>query len=159
MGRFIKRHYSSTLFKLNKKQHALFKEEEELRFIDDLLDDQIINKLLSYEGYSPSMREFFPSQFLRAELLKAIKYPEISYRKFCSNEYMGIDRKLNRLFIGLPLNRNIQINHVQLSQFRASLTFTQMTNITVYILHHFFHETSPTEIHPGDVSICLASHG
>ena len=138
MGRFIRRHYSSNLFKLNKKQHALFKEDEELRFIDDLLDDQIINKLLSYDGYTPSMREFFPSQFLRAELLKAIKYPEISYRKFCSNEYMGMERKLNRLFIGLPLNRNIQINHVQLSQFRASLTFTQMANITVYILHHFF---------------------
>ena len=138
MGRFIRRHYSSKLFKLNKKQNALFKEDEELRFIDDLLDDQIINKLLSYEGYSPSMREFFPAQFLRAELLKAIKYPEISYRKFCSNEYMGMDRKLNRLFIGLPLNRNTQINHVQLSQFRASLTFAQMANITVYILHHFF---------------------
>jgi hypothetical protein len=138
MGRFIKRYYSSKLFKLNKKQHALFKQDEELRFIDDLLDDQIINKLLSYEGYTPSMREFFPSQFLRAELLKAIKYPEISYRKFCSNEYMGMERKLNRLFIGLPLNRNTQINHVQLSQFRASLTFAQMANITVYILHHFF---------------------
>jgi hypothetical protein len=166
MGRYIKMHYSSCLFKLNKKQNDLFKKDEELRFIDDLLDDGIINKLLSYEGYTPSMREFFPCQFLRAELLKAIKYPEISYRKFCSNEYMGMERKLNRLFIGLPLNQNKQINHVQLSQFRASLTFTQMANITVYILRHFFqsgllsdhilHSIDSTEL-PIDCQRLLAS--
>jgi hypothetical protein len=52
MGRYIKMHYSSCLFKLNKKQNDLFKKDEELRFIDDLLDDGIINKLLSYEGYT-----------------------------------------------------------------------------------------------------------
>lgn len=138
MTQYIRMAHSSRLLKLNKKQHALFKENDELRFIDDLLDDEIINKLLSYRGYTPSMREFFPCQFLRAELLKAIKYPEISYRKFCSKEYIGMHQKLNRLFIGLPLNRNVQINHVQLSQFRASLTFSQMANLTVYILTHFF---------------------
>ena len=51
---------------------------------------------------------------------------------------MGMHQKLNRLFIGLPLNRKLQINHVQLSQFRANLSFTQMANLTVYILYHFF---------------------
>jgi hypothetical protein len=32
---------------------------------------------LAYQGYSPAMREFLPSTLLRAELLKAIRYPEI----------------------------------------------------------------------------------
>jgi hypothetical protein len=54
-----------------------------LQFIDQLIDDNVINCLVSYDGYSPSMREILPSQLLKAELLKAIKYPEISYRKFC----------------------------------------------------------------------------
>ena len=45
-------------------------------------DDGIINHLLAYAGYSPSMRGVFPHNLFRAELLKAIKYPEISYRNF-----------------------------------------------------------------------------
>jgi hypothetical protein len=80
------------------------------------------------------MRDFSPSNFLRAELLKAVKYPEISYRKFCGDDkayqghkdyspYIGMDNKQNRVFIGLPLNRKQMLSHVQLSQFRASLTF------------------------------------
>lgn len=138
MARFIENHYNSILYKINKKQDAIYNRDKELRFIDDLLDEQIINKLLSYNGYTPSMREFFPNNFLRAELLKAIKYPEISYRKYCSEEYMGMHQKRNRLFIGLPLNTTSVISHVQLSQFRSSLSFTQMVNLTVYILHHFF---------------------
>lgn len=138
MARFIKNHHNSMLYKINKKQDAIYNRDKELRFIDDLLDEQIINKLLSYNGYTPSMREFFPNNFLRAELLKAIKYSEISYRKYCSDEYMGMHQKRNRLFIGLALNTNSLISHVQLSQFRSGLSFTQMVNLTVYILHHFF---------------------
>jgi len=122
--------------------------DEELRFIDNLLDDRIINKLLSYEGYTPGMRDFFPSNFLRAELLKAVKYPEISYRKFCgddkfykgykeNSDYIGMEKKQNRAFIGLPLKKKQMINHVQMSQFRSSLSFKQLVNLTVYILHHF----------------------
>jgi len=53
------------------------------------------------------MRTFMPSDFLRAELLKAIKYPEIAYRKICTDEYLGLDRKENREFIGLPLQKKI----------------------------------------------------
>ncbi len=111
MGRFIESHENSFLFKLkNKRRHPLYIRDEELRIIDNILDDLIINKLLSYEGYTPAMREFSPSNFLRAELLKAIKYPEISYRKFCgddkrykgyklNSDYMGMDKKQNRAFI------------------------------------------------------------
>jgi hypothetical protein len=137
MARFIKNHESSKLYSIHKKRSNVYKADEELRVIDNLLDDQIVNKLLSYNGYTPTMRDFFPHQFLRAELLKVIKYPEVSYRKFCSNEYMGIEQKRNRSFIGLALNTNRQISHVQLSQFRSDLGFTQMVNLTVYILHHF----------------------
>jgi len=148
MGRFIEGCKDSILFKLNrKKRHPLHVKDEELRFIDNLLDDKIINKLLSYDGYSPAMRDLFPSNFLRAELLKAVKYPEISYRKFCGddndykghkeyNSYIGMGSKQNRAFIGLPLNRKQMFSHVQMCQFRAGLTFPQLVNLMVYILYH-----------------------
>ena len=116
---------------------SIYIDDEELRFIDKLLDDRLINRLLSYDGYSPAMREIFPSHLFRAELLKAIKYPEISYRKFCTEEYLGLDRKQNRVFIGLPLHKRTTIDHTQLCQFRSGLSFTQQVNLMVYILHHF----------------------
>ena len=111
---------------------------KELRFIDELLNNRIINALLANEGYSPQMRGVFPSQLFRAELLKAIKYPEISYRKFCSSEYMGQERKENRRFLGLPLNTKEIIDHTQLSHFRRALKYSQLVNILVYILHHLY---------------------
>ena len=45
--------------------------------------------------------------------------------------------KQNRAFIGLPLNRRQMISHVQMSQFRKGLTFRQLVNLMVCILHHF----------------------
>ena len=111
--------------------------DDELRFIHELIDDQIINRLLSYDGYSPAMRDFFPSNLFRAELLKAIQFPEISYRKFCKDKYFGIEQKENRAFMGLSLREKTIIDHTQLSQFRKSLTFVQQINLLVYILHHF----------------------
>ena len=149
MERFIEKHENDVLFKLNKiKRHPLYLKDKELRFIDNLLDDTIINRLLSYDGFTPTMRDIFPSNFLRAELLKSIKYPEISYRKFCGddktyeghkeiNSYIGLENKQNRAFIGLPLNKKKMISHVQMSQFRASLSFEQLVNLTVYILYYF----------------------
>ncbi len=148
MKQFIENHSSkSNLLRIQSKQHPAIKDKE-LSFIDNLINDEIVNMLLSYKGYTPAMRKFFPSQFLRAELLKTIKFPEISYRKFCgddkhykgykiNNDYTGIGQKQNRAFIGLPLNRLLMIKHNQLSTFRTSLTFTQLVNITVYILHLF----------------------
>ncbi|MBW1676108.1 MAG: hypothetical protein JRJ79_05770 [Deltaproteobacteria bacterium] len=59
MARFIDSHEKDVLFKLNKKRrHPLYLKDSELRFVDDLLDDTIINRLLSYDGFTPSMREF-----------------------------------------------------------------------------------------------------
>ena len=121
----------------NYKRSAIYIENQELQFIDRLLDDGILNRLLAGEGYSPTMRDIFPNNLFRAELLKAIMYPEISYRKFCSKEYLGLDRKQNRVFIGLSLSKKNMIDHTQLSKFRSSLSFVQQVNLLVYILHHF----------------------
>ena len=138
MARFIEIIYKNSIIKFSSyKRSPLFIKDEELRYIDELIDDRIINRLLSYSGYSPAMRDIFPSNLFRAELLKAIKYPEISYRKFCTEEYLGMDRKQNRVFCGLSLSRKEMIDHTQLSKFRTSLTFVQQVNLLVYILHHF----------------------
>ena len=138
MARFIEMFNSSSLVRLSGCQRSpLYIKDDELRSIDELLDNRIINRLLAYQGYSPAMREFLPSTLLRAELLKAIRYPEISYRKFCSEEYLGLDRKQNRVFCGLPLNRKKMIDHTRLCQFRRSLSFAQQVNLLVYMLYHF----------------------
>jgi hypothetical protein len=138
MARLVDIANSNMIKKLsNYNRSSIYIDDEELQFIDKLLDDRLINRLLSYDGYSPAMRDIFPSNLFRAELLKAIKYPEISYRKFCTEEYLGIDRKQNRVFIGLPLNKKTTIDHTQLCQFRSGLSFAQQVNLMVYILHHF----------------------
>lgn len=139
MARFIETSKSSNIVCISRYRRArLHIKDPELQFIDDLLDDRLINRLLAYQGYSPAMRDFLPSMLLRAELLKAIRYPEISYRKFCSEEYLGLDRKQNRAFCGLPLHRNgMLIDHTRLCQFRRSLFFAQQVNLLVYVLFHF----------------------
>lgn len=147
MAKFVESHHSSVLFKLygEHKTHPAIKDLE-LQTIDELIDDHIINKLLAPERYTPASRFLFPSQMLRAEILKAIKYPEISYRKFCGDDkryenhketspYIGMECKQNRAFIGLHLVRREMINHVQMSQFRSSLSFTQLVNLNVYFLY------------------------
>jgi len=138
MAQFVESFEKNQLIKLSQYNRSpLYIEDEELKFIDNLLDDRIINSLLRYEGYRSGGRVFLPSHFFRAELLKAIKYPEIAYRKFCTKECIGKDRKQNRVFIGLPLNEKKTIDHTQLSQFRTRFTFSQLVNVLVYILHHF----------------------
>ena len=66
MAKFIKSHYIGQMAKIKEfPDKSRFIKDEELKLIDELLDNGIINKILSYEGYSPSMREFAPSLFLR----------------------------------------------------------------------------------------------
>ncbi len=138
MARLIEMINQTSIIKFSSyKRSPLFIKDDELRYIDTIIDDRIINRLLSYSGYNPAMRNIFPSNLFRAELLKAIKYPEISYRKFCTEEYLGLDRKQNRVFCGLSLSKKNMIDHTQLSKFRISLTFVQQVNLLVYILHHF----------------------
>lgn len=106
MARFIEMIDKYSIIRFSSyKRSPLFIKDEELRFIDELIDDRIINRLLSYSGYSPAMRDTFPANMFRAELLKAIKYPEISYRKFCTEEYLGLDRKQNRVICDLSLRK------------------------------------------------------
>lgn len=138
MASFIDMFHNNRIIRFsNIKRSPTYIADEELLFVDQLIDNGLINRLLAYDGYSPAMREIFPANLLRAELLKAIKYPEISYRKFCTEEYLGLDRKQNRVFIGLPLHRKTLIDHTQLCKFRLGLSFTQQINLMVYFLHYF----------------------
>ena len=147
MAEFVDAHQTGPLFRLYGKRstHPAIKDIE-LQRIDSLIDDRIVNKILAPDGYTPAIRYLFPCNMLRAEILKAVKYPEISYRKFCGDDkgyenhketspYIGMESKQNRAFIGLALNRKEMINHVQMSQFRSSLSFTQMINLNVYFLY------------------------
>ncbi len=77
---------------------------------DKLFNDQIINSLLAPNGYSAPHRDMHPYQLFRMELLKILKSPEISYRKFCTDEYFGKERKQNRRFVRLPLNTKTMVN-------------------------------------------------
>lgn len=136
----IKKINNSSVLKLSGYKRApIYINDEELRFVDELLDNTVLDYLMWYEGYSPGQRDVRLYHLFRAELLKAIKYPEISYRKFCTEEYFGLDRTENRVFIGLPLHKKVMIDHTELSNFRRSLTFVQQVNLLVYILHHLYH--------------------
>ena len=136
---YIDNFYSYNLFNFDKRKKP-YPElvDQELIFIDELFDDPIINSLIAPEGYSAPHRNIQPYQLFRMEILKIIKYPEISYRKFCTDEYFGKERKQNRRFIRLPLNTKDQVHHTELCHFRTSLSFKQLMNILVYILHHFY---------------------
>ena len=139
MADFIESHQASKIIKMSHYDPKASRiKDEELLAIDNIIDDAIINRLLYYEGYTPCMRNHYLSTLFRAELLKAIKYPEISYRKFCSNEYMGLERKENRAFLGLPLNRRKMIDHTELSRFKSNMTFSSQINLIVYFLYHFY---------------------
>ncbi len=122
------------LFDMNMKRSQVYIKDDELKAIDALLSDTVINTLLSYEGYTPSMHTLHPYHFFRAELLKSLKYPEMSYRRYC-NLLNNLEKKTERAFVHLSLRKKEKISHSQLSQFRSRLTFTHMVNMTIYALH------------------------
>jgi len=137
MANYIDNFYYDNLFGFNKPGKPFSKiENEELKFINNLFDDEIINSLLAPPNYSAPHRNIMPYQLFRMEILKVVRYPEISYRKFCTDEYFGEERKQNRNFVGLPLDINNQIHHTELCHFRKSLSSPQLMNILVYILHY-----------------------
>jgi hypothetical protein len=110
-------------------------EDVELQGIDKLIDDQVINALLAPEGYTPSMRDLHPCNYLRAELLKSLRYAEFSYRKYCKDVINPLKNKTERTFIHLPLHRKVTIDHSELSRFRRNLTVVQLVNLMVYVIH------------------------
>ncbi len=137
MAQYIDNFHKGNLFLLDKKRQP-FPEivNQKLKLIEDLFDDAIINSLIAPKGYSVPHRQIQPYQLFRMEILKVLKYPEISYRKFCTDEYFGKERKQNRRFVRLSLNTKRQIDHTELSHFRSSLSFTHLMNILVYVLHY-----------------------
>ena len=122
------------IIKMPLKSRKIHMKDPELLLLDDLLDNSILDTLLAGERYTPQQHILFPSQLLRAEILKSLKFPEISYRKYCTQELKPLEQKANRTFIGLPLNRKQTITHGQLSTFRSTLEFSQLCNLLVYII-------------------------
>jgi hypothetical protein len=117
------------------KQYQRNINDHELRLIDTLLDNRILNCLLAPPSYTPTMRQVTPAQLFRAELLKALHYAEMSYRKYCALLVNKLENKTVRTFLHLPLHKRIVIHHSQLSQFRSNLTIGQMINLMVYVTH------------------------
>jgi hypothetical protein len=103
MARLIAKVNSTKTIKFSKyKQSHIYIDDNELQFIEKLIDNRMINRLLAHAGQSSSILEIFPSSLFRAELLKAFKFPEISNRKFCTQKHLGLDWKQNRVFF-MPL--------------------------------------------------------
>jgi hypothetical protein len=112
--------------------------DKELQKIYELVDWNLLNQLLANENYTPGKREILPSQYFRAELLKHLKYPELSYRKYDEREINNPERQENRAFLDLKPGQCI--THSQLSQFRSSLNFTQLVNVMIYFICLFLDE-------------------
>jgi hypothetical protein len=81
------------------------------------------------------MRRLFPSHYVRAELLKSLRYPEFSYRKYCDQVINRLGSKRERAFIHLSLRKQICIDHSQMSRFRTELSLAQMINLMVYVTY------------------------
>jgi len=107
-------------------------QDPELKDIYDIVNWNLINRLLADQHYTPGKRELQPVQFFKAELLKNLKYAELSYRKYTNNEINNPERKEYRAFIGLKSDQSI--SHSQLSQFRSAVTFNKLVNVMVYFI-------------------------
>jgi len=139
MTDYIEKAYINNLVSFDERKKPYSEiSDPELRFIDELIDNLVINSLVAPDNYSPAHRDIHPFQYVKMELLKILKYPEFSYRKFCSDECFGKERKRNRRFVRLPLSSDEIPDHTQLSKFRSSLKFTQVVNLLVYIIHLFY---------------------
>lgn len=134
MGKFIDSHNVNLLPFRNLSYHR-YLNDQELRLIDSFIDDRVLNSLLATPSYSAAMRQIFPAQLLRAELLKALRYGEMSYRKYCELMINKLENKTVRSFLHLPVHKKICIHHSQLSQFRTDLTIAQIINLMVYATH------------------------
>jgi len=138
------------LLKLPRSRYRKPLRDGELKAIDELLDDAVVNRLLSTQSYTPSMRTLFPYHFFRAELLKSLKYSEFSYRKYCKDVINNLESKTERTFINLPLHKKLKIDHSQLSQFRSGLSIRHMINLISYVIYLLIHSGKIE----GFVSIC-----
>jgi hypothetical protein len=139
MEELIDSHHTGMLsLKLTNRTSAV--KDPELQFINELCDWSFVNSLIAPASYSPVHRKKHPVHFFKAELLKALQYPEIAYRKFCDKKINKLDRRENRAFIGLKDEQTI--DHSELSRFRAGLSYDKLINVMVYFIHLFFKEKS-----------------
>lgn len=137
MEELIGVHYAGVLdLKLKNRTSAI--KDPELQFINELCDWSFVNSLIAPESYSPVHRDKHPVHYFKAELLKALKNPEIAYRKFCEKEINNKERRENRAFLGLKANQTI--DHSELSKFRAGLSYDRLINVMVYFIHLFLKE-------------------
>jgi len=67
--------------------------------------------------------------------LKAWRYGEMSYRKYCELLVKPLENKAVRSFLHLPLHKKTCIHHRQLSGFRTQITIAQTLNLMVYAAH------------------------
>jgi hypothetical protein len=107
-------------------------QDAELKDIYNMVNWNLINRLLADPHYTPGKRALQPVHFFRAELLKNLKCAELSYRKYTTNEINNPERKEYRAFIGLKSDQST--SHSQLSQFRSALTFNKLLNVMVYFI-------------------------
>lgn len=137
MEELITGHHTGMLaLKLNNRTSAV--KDPELQFINELCDWSFINSLIAPDSYSPAHREKHPVHLFKAELLKALQYPEVDYRKFCDKKINRKEKRENRAFIGL--NPGQIIDHSELSKFRAGLSYDRLINVMVYFIHLFLRE-------------------
>jgi hypothetical protein len=127
--------FTSGLLSLKLLTNKTAIKDPELQFINQLCDWPFVNKLLEPKNYSHAHREIYPVQLFKAELLKSLKYPELSYRKYCDKELNNKERKENRAFIGL--RRGDCVDHSQLSTFRSSMSYYSLINVMVYFISIF----------------------
>jgi hypothetical protein len=123
------------LLPFTKQYHQRYLIDHELRFIDGLLDDRVLDSILATPSYHPAERKVMLSQLFRAELLKALRYGEMSYRKYCELLVNPLENKTVRSFLHLPLHKKTCIHHSQLSGFRTQMTIAQTLNLMVYAAH------------------------
>jgi len=128
---------NSKLIKLPLHNRDKVLKDPELNAIDKLLDNSIINTLLANDSFTPSRRDVFPYHYLRVEILKALKFPELAYKKFCRELLNNLEQKTYRTFACLPLNKKLFISDSQLCTFRGSLSFVQLCNLMTYMICQF----------------------
>ncbi len=132
--KLLNEHQSGVLpFKIRHKTTAI--KDPELLFINQFCHWSFVNRLIEPENYSHHHRDKYPVHLFKAELLRSLKYPEISYRKFCNREINNKERKENRAFIGLKGKQ--KIHHFQLSKFRSELSYDRQLNVMVYFIYLF----------------------
>lgn len=107
-----------------------------LKYVDGILNDRVLNRLLSTQSTTITKRTWMPSDYFRAELLRSLLYPELSVRKFCERLKNTEKHAEDRAFCGMD-KKGETIDHSTLSAFRGALTLAVRVNLMVYMMYLF----------------------